>query len=60
MPKREYLNEQNAMRLPELLSSAKEEETATIAKIERWLELADRALGNHPAQFYNQKSATVI
>jgi hypothetical protein len=47
MPKREYRDEQqNTTRLPELLSSEKEEQSATAARIENWLRLADLVLGN--------------
>jgi|GraSoi2013_100cm_1033763.scaffolds.fasta_scaffold906056_1 hypothetical protein len=47
MPKREYRDDQqNATRLPNLLSTENEEQSDTLTMIERWVRLADQVLGN--------------
>jgi hypothetical protein len=47
MPKREYRDDQqNTTRLPNLLSTEKEEQSDALTMIERWLRLADQVLGN--------------
>jgi hypothetical protein len=49
--KRERLDDShNTNRLRDLLSSEKEEQSTTATKIEGWLKLADRALGNQQTQ----------
>ena len=47
MKRKRHLDDSpNKNRLSELLTAEKEEQAATAAKIEGWLRLADRALGN--------------
>jgi hypothetical protein len=49
--KRERLDDShNTNRLRDLLSSEKEEQSTTATKIEGWLKLADRALGDQQTQ----------
>ena len=47
MPNRERrANPSDSTDLPELLESAKDEESATVATINKWLDLGDHALSN--------------